>query len=243
MFLSWSKDTTMKLSVIIPFYNETSSLTGLISRIKSVPIEKEIIIIDDGSTLEIALDMLEQIAGDNGLALIRNKKNCGKGEAIRIGLTHAIGDAVIIQDADTEYFPEDYSHLVKAYEINKAKAVYGVRDLSKRSWLMLLGNRFLTLVTNILFRGKITDMETCYKLVNRETMVALNLTSKGFEIEAEITAKLLLMGIQIWEVPIQYSERKQGKKLTPLDGIPTLYTLFRCLLWKPKTDLLTIKNS
>jgi hypothetical protein len=140
---------------------------------------------------------------------------------------------VIIQDADLEYFPEDYEELLKVYRENKAKAVYGVRDLSHRSALMRWGNRAMTLATNILYGVRLKDMETCYKLVDRPLMQSLELQSRRFEIEAEITAKLRRLGVRIYEAPIRYEHREEGKKLTPWDGVPTLSKLIECRFWRP----------
>jgi hypothetical protein len=132
-----------------------------------------------------------------------------------------------------EYFPEDYVELLRVYEENKARAVYGVRDLDSRSWLMRWGNETMTLATNILYGSKLHDMETCYKLIDRTLLQSLNLQSHRFEIEAEITAKLIRCGVNIYEAPIRYEHREEGKKLTPWDGLPTLLKLIECRFWKP----------
>lgn len=216
----------MKLSVIIPVYNEASTLAELLARVQSVPVEKEVLVVDDGSdTATKALLQAAVISGN--VRLLTHGRNQGKGAAVCTALAQATGDVVIIQDADLEYFPEDYVTLLQVYQTYRAKAVYGVRDLSRRSGLMRWGNHFVTLVTNVLFGSKIRDMETCYKLVERRLMQSLQLTSRRFEIEAEITAKLLGAGIPILEAPIRYEHREEGKKLTPWDGFPTVLTLFK----------------
>ncbi|MCP4359560.1 MAG: glycosyltransferase family 2 protein [Chloroflexi bacterium] len=216
----------MKLSVIIPVYNEASTLALLLGRVLAVPVEKEVVVVDDGSGEETK--RLLQTAVSNGdVQLITHPQNRGKGAAICTALEQVGGDVVIIQDADLEYFPEDYLALLAAYRQNQTQAVYGVRNLEERSRLMRWGNQTMTMVTNVLYGCKLHDMETCYKLIDRKLMQDLQLSSRGFEIEAEITAKLLRRGINIVEAPIQYEHRKEGKKLTPWDGLPTVKTLVR----------------
>jgi dolichol-phosphate mannosyltransferase len=216
----------MKLSVIIPVYNEASTLAELLLRVREVPIEKEILVVDDGSD-SATKHLLQQAAALGDIQLITHPHNQGKGAAIRTALERAIGDVVIIQDADLEYFPADYAKLTGMYQQQNAQAVYGVRDLTHRSLVMRWGNQFMTLVTNILYGCRLHDMETCYKLVDRPLMQSLQLESRGFEIEAEITAKLLNRGVTIFEAPICYDHREEGKKLTLWDGVPTLKALFK----------------
>ena len=224
----------MKITVIIPIYNEASTLATLLSRVENVPIEKEILVVDDGSDEETK-DQLNQAVSDQ-IQLLTHATNQGKGTAIRSALAKATGDAVIIQDADLEYFPEDYLLLIQKYEENNAKAVYGVRDLGNRSAIMRWGNQAMTLAANILYGSRLNDMETCYKLIDRELFQSLELQSHRFEIEAEITAKLLRSNIQIFEAPIRYEHREEGKKLTPWDGLPTLGKLLQCRFWKPSSS-------
>ena len=221
----------MKLTVIIPIYNEASTLGELLKRVQKVPVDKEIIIVDDGSDQETKAELARSTNAD--VLLLTHSVNRGKGTAIRTGLEKASGDVVIIQDADLEYFPEDYIPLIETYTDNNALAVYGIRDLSRRSRLMRWGNQAMTLATNLLYGQRLSDMETCYKLIERRLFQSLELQSKRFEIEAEITAKLLQSGIKIYESPIRYEHREEGKKLTPWDGIPTLKKLIECLSWQP----------
>lgn len=222
----------MKLSVIIPVYNEASTLASLLARVLAVPVAKEILVVDDGSD-EATKKLLRTAVATGSVRLITHSHNMGKGTAICTALEQASGDVVIIQDADLEYFPEDYVKLLRVYQMNSAKAVYGVRDLSQRSWLMRWGNRAMTIVTNLLYGSKLADMETCYKLVDRRLMQSLQLSSRGFEIEAEITAKLLSTGVRILEAPIRYEHREEGKKLTPWDGLPTIAALIKYRLRRP----------
>jgi dolichol-phosphate mannosyltransferase len=222
----------MKLSVIIPVYNEASTLAELLARVQAVPVEKEVLIVDDGS--DQATKRLLASASLGEAKLFTHEQNRGKGAGIRTALQHATGDAVIIQDADLEYFPEDYLPLLRTYQEKGARAVYGVRDLSSRPFHMRWGNRLLTLLTNLLYGGWLRDMETCYKLVDRELMQTLDLQSRRFEIEAEITAKLRRLGVRIYQVPIRYDPRDEDKKkLTPWDGIPAVRVLLRYRFWRP----------
>jgi glycosyltransferase involved in cell wall biosynthesis len=201
-----------------------------------------VLIVDDGSDEETVGQLQAAVADSlSGVVhLFTHRNNQGKGAGIRTALEHATGDVVIIQDADLEYFPEDYVELLRVYEQNGARAVYGVRDLTDRDFLMRFGNNFLTFLTNLLFGANLHDMETCYKLVDRELMQSLALRSHRFEIEAEISAKLLRQGVRIYEAPIRYDPRDEaaGKKLSPLDGLPALATLLKYRLGLPeKTPL------
>jgi glycosyltransferase involved in cell wall biosynthesis len=218
------------LSVLVPLYNEDATCLDLLRRVDAVPVEKEIIVVDDGSRNSMADEIRAALPA---VRLFTHKRNMGKGAAIRTALSQATGDAVIIQDADSEYYPEDYESLLEMHRSNPGCAVYGVRDLTRRDLLMRWGNWFVTFVTNVLYRSRLHDMETCYKLVDRQVMLALDLSGNGFEIEPEITAKLLRMGIRIVETPIRYNARTDGKKLSPLDGLPTIQMLFRCRRWRP----------
>lgn len=225
----------MRLTIIIPVYNEASTLATLLARVRKVPVDKEIIVVDDGSDEETKKELV--LAVDDDVQLLTHSKNKGKGSAIRTALGHASGDVVIIQDADLEYYPEDYIELIKVYEENDARAVYGVRDLSHRTRLMRWGNQAMTLATNILYGYHLKDMETCYKMIDRPLFQSLDLQSYRFEIEAEITAKILRSKVKILEAPIRYDPREEGKKLTPLDGLPTLGKLLTCRFWKPDATL------
>lgn len=223
----------MKLSVLIPVYNEGASVAEIVERVAAVAIDKEIVIVDDGS-VDTTPDILRGLVVEDGsyaerteLQVIHHPENRGKGAAIRTALAAATGDAVIIQDADLEYDPRDYVPLLEAFASEHADVVYGVRDLSGQRFYMRWGNRLMTLVTNLLFGTRLHDMETCYKLVDRRVMQDLDLRSDGFDIEAEITAKLLRRGLRIHEVPIHYDPRYEEKKLSPLDGIPTLWALVK----------------
>ncbi len=225
----------MKLSIIIPVYNEASTFPALLARVLSVPIDKEILVVDDASDTETVRQLQEAVeTNGSSVRLFTHEENRGKGAAIRTALEHATGDAVIIQDADLEYFPEDYTLMIEVFERYNAQAVYGVRDLSGRSLFMRTGNHFLTWVTNLFFNAGLRDMETCYKLVERRLLQSLDLRSHRFEIEAEISSKLLRHGVHIYQTPIRYEPRAAGKKLSPLDGLPTLATLVKYRLGLPE---------
>jgi glycosyltransferase involved in cell wall biosynthesis len=223
----------MKLSVLIPVYNECASIAEIVERVAAVDVDKEIIVVDDGS-VDTTPDILRRLVVDHSdyaqhtdLRVIHHLENRGKGAAIRTALAAATGDAVIIQDADLEYDPKDYAPLLEAFASEHADVVYGVRDLSGQRFYMRWGNWLMTWVTNLLFGTHLHDMETCYKLVDRKVMQSLDLQSEGFDIEGEITAKLLRGGLRIHEVPIHYYPRYDEKKLSPLDGIPTLWALVK----------------
>ncbi len=215
------------LTVIMPVYNERDTIPVVIERVKLLALNNqwEVIIVDDGSdngTYEFIMSYPQKF-----FKLLRNEKNMGKGESIRRGIEHANSEFVIIQDADLEYSPEEIELLLNYAVEKKADAVYGSRFISskKGSFLFLMGNLFLTFMTNLLFRSKITDMETCYKLVKTDILKNLDLKSKRFDIEPEITAKLLKRGIKIHELPISYFPRKAGKKIKIKDGFSALKKL------------------
>ncbi|RMF58834.1 MAG: glycosyltransferase family 2 protein [Calditrichaeota bacterium] len=214
-----------KLTVIIPVFNEDGTLPQLLQRVLAVPVDKQVLVVDDGS--EPSARQWVPPATDGTVQLIEHEHNRGKGACIRTALPYATGDAVLIQDADLEYFPEDYPKLLSAFAADGVQAVYGVRNLRLRSPLMRWGNLLLTRLTNLLFHSDLSDMETCYKLIDRRLLQQLGIESQGFEVEAEITAKLLLSGVPIHQVPIRYQHRSDGKKLSALDGLPTALTLLR----------------
>ncbi|HWE64551.1 MAG TPA: glycosyltransferase family 2 protein [Chloroflexota bacterium] len=220
----------MKISIIIPVYNEAATIREVLSRVRSSPIEKEIIVIDDGST-DGTRDLLEEERMPD-TQVIFHPRNQGKGTAIRTGLKHATGDYVLIQDADLEYDPADYELLLRPILRGKATIVYGSRFLGEHKAMLFwhsVGNRMLTLLTNMLYDSTLTDMETCYKLFPTELIQRIPLRAQRFEFEPEITAKVLKRGYRIYEVPISYAGREldEGKKISWRDGIPALLTLIK----------------
>ncbi|MBI4758966.1 MAG: glycosyltransferase family 2 protein [Chloroflexi bacterium] len=215
----------MKLSVLIPVYNEEDHIRELLERVAAVPVEKELVVVDDHSTDGTA-EILRSMQLPN-MQVIRHERNLGKGSAVRTALAAATGDAVIIQDADLEYYPEDYPRLLEPMIKEGVKVVYGVRTLSNQSLLRRLGNHFLTFVTNLLYGTRLKDMETCYKLVSRGLIQSFTIKSNRFDMEPEITAKILKRGQRIRQVPISYSPRVV-RKLSPWrDGWPALWALIK----------------
>jgi glycosyltransferase involved in cell wall biosynthesis len=190
-------------------------------------LDKEIIVIDDCSS-----DGTRSILKNRqGIKLILHGKNMGKGAAIRSGLGSVTGDYVIIQDADKEYSPQDYVHLLKPVTEGKTRVVYGSRILGRGEFMKVsyFANRVLTLLTNLLFHSHLTDMETCYKLLRTNLLLGLKLTSSRFEVEPEITCKLLKKGERIFEIPIKYKARRKGKKIGAKDGVQAVWSLLK---WK-----------
>jgi glycosyltransferase involved in cell wall biosynthesis len=223
-----------KLSVIVPVYNERNTLVEALRRMRAVElpdaIEREIIVVDDGST-DGTRDVLKQL-GDSTVRVVLHDVNRGKGAALRTGFAHATGEYVLVQDADLEYDPEDWPKLLNPVLRGKARVVYGSRFTGERRNMLLLhwiGNRFLSMTTNVLYNTTLSDMETCYKLLERDLVGDMKLHSNRFDIEPEITAKVLKRGIRIYEVPISYSGREfdEGKKITWRDGFAALWTLVK----------------
>lgn len=230
----------MKLSIIIPVYNEEKTVTLVLERVSKVKLpnfEKEIIVVDDGST-DDTVSLLTKLKID--FVLIKHTKNQGKGAAVRTGIKKATGDYIIIQDADLEYNPQDIPKFLQVIEQGKAQVVYGTRlkrlpnlardEKSPRLLLHYFGNKFLSFLTSALYLKWVTDMETCYKLFPKEALFGVSLHARGFELEPEITAKLLKKGYTIYEVPISTNPRgyDEGKKLQTFDaGFKALWALIK----------------
>ncbi|MCK4451754.1 MAG: glycosyltransferase family 2 protein [Anaerolineae bacterium] len=220
------------LSVIMPVYNEQETLPEILSRVRAVDLRKEIVVVDDGST-DGTRDVLREEEKRGDLRILYHEVNKGKGAAVRTGLEHACGDFIIIQDADLEYDPRDYPALLRPIEEGKAEVVYGSRFLGgpRRTMFFwhMVGNRFLTLVTNILFDTILSDMETCYKVFTSRVAAQLDLKSSGWGFDPEITAKILRQGVRIYEVPISYAGREfdEGKKISWQDGLTVFWTLLK----------------
>ncbi len=223
-----------KISIIIPVYNEKETLTEIVEKIRQTDfcgLEKELIFVDDCS-LDGSREILSQYAADN--KVFYHPKNLGKGAAIRTALAHAEGDIIVIQDADLEYDPKDYVKLLPLLLENKADVVYGSRFLDNQAtgsfmFTHYLGNRVLTLFTNILFNVTLTDMETCYKAFKAEFIKDVEIVSDRFDFEPEITAKIIKKGARIKEVPISYYGRlhSEGKKITWKDGLHAIKALIK----------------
>ena len=220
------------LTVIMPVFNERSTVAEVIRRMRAVelPVMLQIIVVDDGSS-----DGSDKVLGaleDSTVRVIHHTRNEGKGAAIRTGLAEARGDLVLIQDADLEYDPDDWPVLLEPILRGKARVVYGSRFTGERKNMLplhWLGNRFLSLVTNVLYSSTLSDMETCYKLFDAQVLEGLSIRSNRFDFEPEITAKVLRRGHRIYEVPISYAGREpdEGKKITWRDGISALKALIK----------------
>lgn len=221
-----------KLSVIMPVYNEETTVAQIVDRLLAaqIPLDKEVLIVDDASSDGTAA-VLDRLAFPE-VRIIRHPDNRGKGAAIRTGLAEASGDLILIQDADLEYDPADIPNLLEPLLSGRARAVYGSRFTGAEqnmSLLHRLGNRFLSILTNLLYGSSLSDMETCYKLIDADLMRGVHLTAERFDFEPEITGKLLKQGIKIHEVPISYKGREfhEGKKITWRDGFAALWTLLK----------------
>ncbi len=219
------------LSVVMPVYNERAHIQEILRRVRAVPIDKEIICVDDCSR-DGTWDILQQESKEPGTRVFRHAVNQGKGGAVKSALAQVQGEVVIIQDADLEYDPNDYPRLLEPIRRGEATVVYGSRFMGHAESMSLanaLGNRFLTHMANLLFRTRLTDLETCYKVFPAEVARRLNLRSQRWGIDPEITAKILRMGYPIKEVPISYHGRTilEGKNIRWQDGFSVLFALLR----------------
>ncbi|MBS3176618.1 glycosyltransferase family 2 protein [Candidatus Woesearchaeota archaeon] len=230
----------MKLSIIIPVYNEVQTIKEIIEKVDALPlenVEKEIIVVDDCSR-DGTREVLKKL-GSKKIKILFHEKNKGKGGALKTGLKEITGDIVIFQDADLEYDIKDYPRLIKPIVEGKTDVVYGSRFLNKKPKLFgtgrefiplhYIGNKFLTTLTNILYFAKISDMDTCYTIFRSKILKELKLDSDNFDITPEITAKILKKGIKIHEIPITYKGRdhSEGKKINWKDGISAAWALIK----------------
>jgi glycosyltransferase involved in cell wall biosynthesis len=219
------------LSVVMPCYNERSTIEEMVRRVLAVPLRVELIVVDDGSK-DGTREILSKLAEELKFKLFFQTQNGGKGAALRRGFQEVTGDLVVIQDADLEYSPEEFPQLIELICQGRADVVYGSRFLGRHRVFMFThyaGNRFLTLVTNVLYNTMLSDMETCYKVMRTEVLRSMTLEANGFGIEPELTAKIFKRGYRVYEVPITYDGRgyDEGKKITWLDGFVALWVLLK----------------
>jgi len=221
----------MKLSIVIPVYNEIETIEELLKRVQSVPQEKEIILVDDAST-DGSKEWISQLSISNVTVLFHDR-NKGKGAALRTGFEQVTGDIVIVQDADLEYDPRDYDRLIEPILDGRGDVVYGSRFTGGPQRVLFfwhyVGNKFLTLLSNMFTNLNLSDMETCYKVFRAELLKQFTITSNRFGFEPEITAKFSKLKCRIYEVPISYSGRnyEEGKKITWRDGLAAFFHIIR----------------
>jgi glycosyltransferase involved in cell wall biosynthesis len=219
------------LSVVMPVFNERATIDEIIPRVLAIPMRVELIVVDDGST-DGTRERLEELRRQHDFTLLLQPENRGKGAALKRAFSAVTGNLVAVQDADLEYSPEELPQLAELIIEGRADVVYGSRFLGRHRVFLFthyLGNRILTLATNVLYNTMLTDMETCYKVMRREVLEGLDLRSRGFGIEPELTAKIFKRGYRVYEVPITYDGRgyEEGKKITWKDGVIALWILIR----------------
>ena len=222
----------MKLSIVMPVYNELKTLREIITRVRETPFEKEIVIVDDCST-DGTRDILKELEYEPDIRVFYHETNRGKGAALRTGFQHVTGDIVIIQDADLEYDPEDYEKLIDPIIRGKADVVYGSRFLGGPHRVLYfwhyVANKMLTFFSNIMTNLNLTDMETCYKVFRRDVIRQITITSRRFGVEPELTHKIARLNVRIYEVPIGYHGRtyNEGKKIGLKDAFSALYHIIK----------------
>lgn len=226
----------MKLSVVMPVYNEKETIEKIIDLVFDEPTDKELIIVDDFSK-DGTRDILHNYQREN-VKIFFHEYNQGKGAALRTGFQHCTGDVVVVQDADMEYDPQEYSRLIKPIVENKADVVFGSRFSGQEKRVLYywhtLGNKFLTLLSNMMTNLNLTDMETCYKVFRREIIQSIEVESDRFGFEPEVTAKIAKMGCRLYEVPISYHGRSyaEGKKITWKDGFSAIWCILKFNLFR-----------
>jgi glycosyltransferase involved in cell wall biosynthesis len=224
----------------MPVFNEASTIAEVVARVQAVPLDQEIVLVNDASS-DGSAQIIDRLASP-GVRVIHHPTNRGKGAAICTALEAATGDVVVIQDADFEYDPQDLPCLLAPLAAHQADVVYGVRSLKTQKPIMRFGNWYVTFITNLLYGQRLHDMETCYKMMGRKLALGLQLECRRFDVEAEITAKVVRSGYAIREVPIHYTARYENKKLSPWDGVPTMQALWKYRRWKPPISGLNMET-
>jgi len=219
------------LSVVMPVFNERDTVEEIIRRTLAIPLRTQLVVVDDCST-DGTRDILATLQRELGFTLVLQPQNAGKGSALRRGFQEVRGDLVVIQDADLEYSPEEFPQLIELICQGRADVVYGSRFLGKHRVFMFthyMGNKLLTMATNVLYNTMLTDMETCYKVMRTEVLRSMALEANGFGIEPELTAKIFKRGYRVYEVPITYDGRgyDEGKKIGWRDGFVALWVLLK----------------
>jgi len=225
-------ENTVKLSIVMPVFNEKNTIHEILKQVRATPYEKEIVIVDDFST-DGTREILKGMEDDSDLNILYHPENRGKGAALSTGFKEVSGDIVIVQDADLEYNPSEYGQLIKPILEGNADVVFGSRFLGGPRRVLYfwhtVGNRALTLLSNMMTDLNLTDMETCYKVYRREVLEKIDIKSRRFGVEPEVTAKIARLGVSLYEIPISYNGRKysEGKKIGWKDGVNAFFTIIR----------------
>lgn len=234
------------LSVLVPVYNEVDTLAEIIRRLGQVTVVRQIVVVDDAST-DGTHAIVQRLAAEGRVSAIFHERNRGKGAALRSALTLACEDYLVIQDADLEYDPQDFYRMVEVIRQSNAEVIYGSRFLGARRdgmiWSHYLGNRLLTLAFDLLYGQRLTDMETCYKLFRTDLLRQLGIDNDRFDVDPELTAKIVRAGFKIYEVPVSYVGRPYlaGKKIRPPDALSAFKTLWFYRRWKPHSGRIGVK--
>lgn len=216
----------------MPAYNEEATIREVIERVQATGLADEIVVVDDGSK-DRTREILAEYDGDSVIRVILHAQNMGKGAALRTAIQHATGDVMVVQDADLEYHPSDYARLLEPILDDRADVVYGSRFLGGMPKGILpqsaAANKLLTLMTNVLYSNRLTDMETCYKMFRREVVSGMELRANRFDFEPEFTAKVLKRRVRVVEIPITFDPREyvDGKKIGPWDGVMAVWALLK----------------
>lgn len=235
------KASEISLTALIPVYNEVETLEEIVKQLEQISVIRQIIVVDDASN-DGTKEIVQKLASAGRITACFHATNCGKGAALRSGLRLASEEYLVIQDADLEYNPHDFYAMIDLIQQTKAKVIYGSRFLNAPRtgmlWTHYLGNRFLTQLFNLLYRQKLTDMETCYKLFQTKLLQNLGIDNDRFDVDPELTVKIIRAGYKIHEIPVSYAGRPYlaGKKIKPHDALSAIKTLWQYRSWQPQSD-------